>query len=812
MASFQSDAFQSDAFDADGFSASGGLALTAELAQSKNFKSDEGVLSDVLALRASLATTTSTVGYNSTVSFQVKAGLATTTATLGYVTTAKLEAAASLAATTNVKRTILTPETGAYTVRGNDTEILAPSPETFYLNLIVDLLPLSADNQRFSERLTVDGTQVMIKSWVYEESPDTAAGRLQIELADVSQRSLITRDAEISFEAGVWNGSSFDWTSLFATGYLDKSDYKLSRVGTGGGDSFTFTALSELTAKLNQCPSNNLVFYNSDRHSFTVDDFEGWYDVAGVYHPPTLYAVSGLTMKSLADRVFVSICGFRQVKTNLPNWALGYVDFPKGKPVVETFNGIIGMFDADYSQEQMTGGTRLWIRDGTSGNPPSFPAPRQITVSRASALGVSADIQRIDALDMNVQQERFEFDYYTDRTETPPPEISGFIETEVDTTYRDFFRRSQAKPLKTETIKVRRKSRYGGRTEISRIIEEYTLDRQGRVTGRFKKTMMLIPVTTTAVFWTFITSPAVAPEDEETTTNEDGSTVRNRVYANGTRETYTTNADGSSQTVTTNANGDTTTVTEDVYGNTTTTTDATTSETTTRFVFVLVSKERETITYAPHPFEPRQYYTRSREINKEGLVFVDGENKQQGEDFAQEAFKAYLSGNVEDTHDAIWTEISTTTEEITPERNNRVRIKTTEIDYLLPPAGSLDYREEIRDGEVGVNIFVVEQRKVTLYRAGASEIGGYTDEINMGELPLSTAVSLGERILLNQNSFSETVNLESIGIDPTLQKGTPVNARGRGDADLGNYIIEGRTMRGGRDGYFTTLQGKQTDD
>jgi hypothetical protein len=47
--------------------------------------------------------------------------------------------------------------------------------------------------------------------------------------------------------------------------------------------------------------------------------------------------------------------------------------------------------------------------------------------------------------------------------------------------------------------------------------------------------------------------------------------------------------------------------------------------------------------------------------------------------------------------------------------------------------------------------------------------------------------------------LSNTVNFGLVNPDTTLQKGTPINARGLEGEDLGNYVIEGRSIGARRD-------------
>src|SRR6266700_1437914 len=84
------------------------------------------------------------------------------------------------------------------------------SDEEFFLYFIVDIYPtpITSQYRYFDVRLTVDSTDIPVKSYSYEEN-DQIAGNLNIELARHSDRSLITRASSIKFEkgekiSGVW--------------------------------------------------------------------------------------------------------------------------------------------------------------------------------------------------------------------------------------------------------------------------------------------------------------------------------------------------------------------------------------------------------------------------------------------------------------------------------------------------------------------------------------------------------------------------------------------------------------------------------
>jgi hypothetical protein len=80
----------------------------------------------------------------------------------------------------------------------------------------------------------------------------------------------------------------------------------------------------------------------------------------------------------------------------------------------------------------------------------------------------------------------------------------------------------------------------------------------------------------------------------------------------------------------------------------------------------------------------------------------------------------------------------------------------------------------------------------------------------MGELSLDEGINLAERLILISNELPNKADINWIGIDLTLVKGTPFEAFDEDGVSVGTYIIEGRFLRGSLDeGFFTSFTGRQ---
>lgn len=631
----------------------------------------------------------------------------------------------------------LLADAGVLTLGSSDSSVWVPTPETFTLSFVVDLHPSSAGNyQRHAHRLTVDGRSIPVRSWSWEESDRSLAGTLQVELADVTDRAHITRDSSIVFQLGTWNGTSYDWENLLDSGRLQRTDYSVSRNGIGPADTFTFTGYSEMDDRLNACPGNNVVLYDPGRHTVSASDIEGIWDSSGNYYAPTVTARSGQTMHTLLHDVFVSRCGFASVSTNIPDFPVPIAEFAVGQPYVGTVGGIIGMFEPMFTALSDSSGLHLCIVDGTTSVVPGMPAPREVTTAKALSMGVAGDLARARALMISVSQERYTFDYFTDRVEIESDDDFGasgdfsgeFVRVQTITTYRDWYRASNPdRPVRTEMRSQTKDTFKNGTELIAQSAEHLYYDAWGRLDVRTKTTDAKVP-------------------------DPDGSfvpTVRR------------------------------------------------------------VSEETENITWKTHPYNNKQYYRAKREVVKSGLVYVDSTNQQLGEDYVRDAVTVYRAGNVKEDMTGDWRKISTSVEELTPLRNGRVRVRTVEVDHLQDQYAAQDEQE--RDGEVGVNIFVNEQQKIVIFEPGVSNVTGAVEQVNMGELPLTMAVSLGKRLLRRRLFAPERVAFTIPGADLSLEKGSAFTAKGRGGEDLGAYIVEGRSIRADQNGLTMNIQARSAE-
>lgn len=221
-----------------------------------------------------------------------------------------------------------------------------------------------------------------------------------------------------------------------------------------------------------------------------------------------------------------------------------------------------------------------------------------------------------------------------------------------------------------------------------------------------------------------------------------------------------------------------------------------------------VREEKERFDFAPHPFAARKRYLKRRELRVAGLITIDAENRQLDEDFERDISVAYRSGNIIPEMTTRYGAIKTERVTSEPLRNGNVRVAYWEYDHL---SGLVirDDEEEV-PGEIGTSAFSSSQNKIYVFDAdNAARSTERIETFNAGELPLTHAVPLARRVLKKRKTKPLRLSMELTGRDTTIKKGTAITAAGREGNVIGTFLIEGRSLRGSREGRFMTLTGRQ---
>lgn len=704
----------------------------------------------------------------------------------------------------------LQAEPGAIQLFSASNSFIVPTPARSRVEFLIDLVPTPpSDNyQRYTERLRVNGTTVPVSSWRYTETNNAVGGRLELEIADVSQRSLFTYDTSIVFEVGVWNGSGWTYTSLLNTGALQNSQYLIRSEGSGApSDAFTIVAMSEMEDRLSKAPDRNTVFYNPGRSGQIGFNLPSIRDINGTETSGSQVSIEDMDLHKVLHRVFVTECGFGDFVTNIPNFRIDNVDFDAGVPYAQTVAGLVGVFNPSYSVYRRGGTLVLFLTDGTVARAPGLPSARRITLSSATAAELGTDFAGIP-------------NQFTDENGNPASAVLniGGLELTVNQTALETDFQSTAERTVTETVRTGEISEDANQYTDQTFVKKY-LDHFDSRYGDLPFRSDLIEVSTTTTMTKTATETYFRPTygvDPET-----GATLYqgNQQVSEGDTDTYLVETSTERFSY---QNGDLVSRWKKTYGQIPMghpLPGDEGAENTSKVEYVEdtrdsyypyetrpVSEEFETVLREYHPHVPGRVYIKRREIAIYGLVVVDEIQDQAGRPFRRPALDVARAGNLVDGQHTDWVRISTLVETFSPNADGTVSLSKTESDFL---AEQVSYQEsKLDDGQIGVNMRTGRQEKVVVYPEGETQLGGQIVRMNAGPLPLSTAVAVGRRRLRLQRRLRQTFSLSLVGIDPTLQRGSLVEAYGRNGELLGTFLVESRTMSGGGSGYASTLEAK----
>jgi hypothetical protein len=378
-------------------------------------------------------------------------------------------------------------------LRGKEFYAEINEPEIPECVFIIDLLPpaLSGHQQEQSARLTIGETAVKIRSFVFEESENDLVPRVDVEIADVSQRSLFTSTAAIKFELGTVIDGVMTWETLIEGGELLKAIHNMRT----GAHTFTFTGQSAAGQKLNTTAEQDMVIYDPLKLSLDVSDFEVVKDNFGRTYTTQLIPIANLKLQDLLDRTLIDECGFTDIQINLPNYPLSRVDFRGGEPFMNAVGDVIAMYEPDVQEI----GDTLYIRDTTIPYDAAFPTPADVAVNTAVQIGVATELTRVDCLELIYSEWRRNHDFTETRVLQTTELVDVFgrqVRTTTTTTYIDYFRSNYPdNPIATEISRIVREVWAGPATAtlIERSTEVFTYDSFGRSLKRDKDVLAWIP-------------------------------------------------------------------------------------------------------------------------------------------------------------------------------------------------------------------------------------------------------------------------------------------------------------------------------
>lgn len=364
--------------------------------------------------------------------------------------------------------------------------------ERFGWNLLLDLVEDSASGKSTRKaRLLVDGAEVEVKEVDWIEDEGSLDPVIEVLLAKASDGALITRSSDIEFQIGRLIAGIWVYKQMIVDGTVKRTTRDHARINNAPADTFQFTGRTPLQRLFSRSPSRNLVMYDPLQLTIEATDFDIIYDSNGAPYTTEIAARPRLSMAQVFDEIFVTRMGFVAWHSDLPDEFITVprVDFKAGRPYIEVIRELVGFFSADFQHI----GAELWVKDGTVERKATLPA-RTMTIRGAKLknLAVDTEYEEYDAVELTYDERQLEYDFVTQRTETPPAdttEVYGWhTSTLTSTTYYELRRNSQPEKVIDEKIKRISSTVHVGQGAATTLIEtrldQRTYDLFGNLTRR----------------------------------------------------------------------------------------------------------------------------------------------------------------------------------------------------------------------------------------------------------------------------------------------------------------------------------------
>lgn len=369
------------------------------------------------------------------------------------------------------------------------------------LEFIIDVLPELNPVENFVNwrpRFIVDGTELPVISWSFDESENSAGGALNVQLARLRDRLEFTSTSIVSFgigekSAGVWDEASMEW--FLQDCRLDGMNFTVGYSDGQVTDTVSIRSSSTLQERLTKSSLRGLIFYDAGTVSITSEETEPVRAIDGTAYYPVLIGQVDLSLYDVLTRVLVTECGFDSYVTNIPNYPVKRVDCPIGSSMFDSVKGLLGQFEPVI----FTIDNVVWILDTTLIAPAGLPLPQELRANRYQILSFTSNRRRLDALLVNLVENKRDYDYTTQEnslTTTYFLDQEGYeVSQQIDRQYIEFRRLSNPnivlrRELQNETITTFHPTR----GTIFESVERYTYDSNNRPTLRTKVTKHLLPL------------------------------------------------------------------------------------------------------------------------------------------------------------------------------------------------------------------------------------------------------------------------------------------------------------------------------
>lgn len=636
------------------------------------------------------------------------------------------------------------------------------STEEYFLACLFTVVnsPSALTTRRFRAKLYVDDVEIPIKSASWNVADTNPAGSLDIELARLSDRTAFTRTAEIRLEAQEYLTGSWSTIKTYCDGsLLAASNYKLENNGNNPNDSFSVSVLPLLKQRLDQGPDQLVILYDSAKTTIDEDTLETVPNIDGTEGTVTLEDIADMTLGSVLEYVAKEI-GYTNFKSNINHevWPLTRVDFPAGQPYWNTIAGIIGNHEPKLSVDSED---HLVIRDGTLTD---YITSRAMTLSHFKSVNLNRTIERFKGCHLTYQLKDRGWDYWEFNVRHKNQWFEGLVgqyplvTTEIweQVFYKNEFPNA---PVDRRTLKEYFHTYADAFTLVAASGEVFSYT-EGQILRRDKREFGLVksPDSWTAYNSAFIPAP----------------TAGFSASFGGPEESYTSASD------------------------------ATWGES-----LVLTRTERETFAYKAHPFQADSIYIADHDHWVKGIITIDSDNQQLGEDFEQPLARAQESGNISTGQGARWGTTDYKGESQTILADRKVLIRQRGNTPLNSSGLSYQDGEDVRVGDIEIQILKPTTKNVYITE-GADSTATLWRSIHGGEAPLIVLQPLCIRLNKKQD-YPGGIQAPLPTYDETMEIGNVIspNVDGRTSASLGIFEVVGYTDTFHEEGFLTEITARQ---
>lgn len=368
---------------------------------------------------------------------------------------------------------------------------------TFFLDLVDAAVQGAGSSRRYAARLKASGVELPARSIIESAQAGALGVSLDVTLA-TPNRSLVTSQSLLSFEVGVWNGTSFDWVTIMDGGKMSGDRAAYANQGSRPADKVSFGTLDLLADRWTRAPEAPVTLYdpqevdepaNTDARSLVHDE-------QGNAITPVNRAIYGLTMREVLRQAYVEGCGFESVVTNIPDFPVSASYFTLEGGYHAGVLPLVSLFEPMY----FAVGEQLWIVDADAALPAGL-TPLQLSDADVKAIDdTRPPRQAVSKLIVEYKEDaRAGGDYFTERLEQERSEAGrfgspGYTLTETTRRVREY--RSFSAPetiVRSAVVEVETKTTDTDFQIIGRETQADTFDALGRKARHTRRVEARVP-------------------------------------------------------------------------------------------------------------------------------------------------------------------------------------------------------------------------------------------------------------------------------------------------------------------------------